>query len=376
MVKINFISDFNNKLIKEEVENFKNLLSHLYGDFVNNNVNYNDYKGENMHINVYFYYINNCFMEKSTNNIFIYNTTYFSNNWKNKLNKFDKVIVENRNDFENLKNYNIKELILLDKELYKENKDKYIMRLLSVFRSCGLKRVKNEFIKDEELPNISVCIPTFNRSKFFKLILLNYNETNYPQDKIEWLILDDGNKNNEDLIPKNKDNIKYIYNKKKLNLGEKRNKLVQIAKNDIIVFMDDDDYYPSDSLKIRVNKLIKNNVNCVYCSTIPCFDINKFISYINYPPIDLPDQKRVSEATITFRKSHWKKNKFSNNKKKQEGFDIISDECLEINPENIIISLSHRGNMTNRKVPNIQSNGSHYGLNNDIFELITSIDEK
>ena len=88
MVKINFISDFNNKLIKEEVENFKKLLSHLYGDFVNNNVNYNDYKGENMHINVYFYYINNCFMEKSTNNIFIYNTTYFSNNWKNKLNKF------------------------------------------------------------------------------------------------------------------------------------------------------------------------------------------------------------------------------------------------------------------------------------------------
>ena len=70
------------------------------------------------------------------------------------------------------------------------------------------------------------------------------------------------------------------------------------------------------------------------------------------------------------------KNKFSNNKKKQEGYDIISDECLEINPENIIISLSHRGNMTNRKVPNIQSNGSHYGFNNDIFELITSIDEK
>ena len=32
--------------------------------------------------------------------------------------------------------------------------------------------------------------------------------------------------------------------------------------------------------------------------------------------------------------------------------------------------------MTNRKVPNIQSNGSHYGFNNDVFELITSLDEK
>ena len=56
--------------------------------------------------------------------------------------------------------------------------------------------------------------------------------------------------------------------------------------------------------------------------------------------------------------------------------DIFKSYNVEINPENIIISLSHRGNMTNRKVPNIQSNGSHYGFSNDIFELITSIDEK
>ena len=376
MVKINFISDFNDKKLEDEISNFKKLLEHLYGDYKNTNINYNNYKVDKAHINVFFYYINNALLEKSTNNIFIYNNNYFSNNWNKYLNNFDKVVVENKEDFELLKKIDIKELILLDKELYKTDNKTYIIRLLSVFRSCGLKNLKDNYLLDEDLPNISVCIPTYNRSKFFKLILLNYEQTNYPQDKIEWIILDDGNKNNEDLIPKDKKNIRYIYNKTKLNLGEKRNKLVQLSKNNIIVMMDDDDYYPTNSIRIRVSNLINNNVDCVFCSTIPCFDINKYISYINFQPHELNNKERVSEATLTFTKSHWKQNKFNNNKKKQEGYHIINNNSLEINPENIIISLSHRGNMTNRKVPNIQSNGSHYGFSNEVFELITSLDQK
>ena len=46
MVKINFISDFNNNLLKSEVDNFKKLLCNLYGDFINHNVNYNDYNDD------------------------------------------------------------------------------------------------------------------------------------------------------------------------------------------------------------------------------------------------------------------------------------------------------------------------------------------
>jgi len=375
MVKINFISNFMDKKIETEITDFKKLLEHLYGDFKNDNINYNNYKADKAYINVFFYYINNGLLDKSNNNIFIYNNNYFSNNWKKYLNNFNKVIVENRKDFEILKKLDIKELILLDKELYQTDKKKYIIRLLSVFRSCGFKNLKDNYLLDEELPNISVCIPTYNRSKFFKLILLNYEQTNYPQDKIEWIILDDGNKNNEHLIPKDKKNIRYIYNKKKLNLGEKRNKLVQLSNNNIIVMMDDDDYYPINSIRIRVSNLINKNVDCVFCTTIPCFDINKYISYINFQPHELDDKERVSEATLTFTKNHWKKNKF-HNKKKQEGYDIINNNCSEINPEDIIISLSHRGNMTHRKVPNIQSNGSHYGFSNEVFELITSFDEK
>ena len=58
-------------------------------------------------------------------------------------------------------------------------------------------------------------------------------------------------------------------------IGRKRNYGVELASNDIIAFMDDDDYYYPEHLKIRVNYLEKSNKkhnkSCVVCSTIGCF---------------------------------------------------------------------------------------------------------
>ena len=44
MVKLNFISDFSDKKIEQEISTFKDLLCKLYGDFKSNNIPYNDYK--------------------------------------------------------------------------------------------------------------------------------------------------------------------------------------------------------------------------------------------------------------------------------------------------------------------------------------------
>jgi glycosyltransferase involved in cell wall biosynthesis len=41
------------------------------------------------------------------------------------------------------------------------------------------------------LPKVSILTPTFNRRSFAELSIKNIIETNYPKDKIEWLILDD-----------------------------------------------------------------------------------------------------------------------------------------------------------------------------------------
>lgn len=372
---INFITDTTDKIIKEELNILKTSLNKIYSDYESYEQHYLNYVCKEAHINIFYNYINLGLIEKSNYNIFIYDNICFSNNWKNLLNKFDMIITKFNKDYEILKKFtthsNIK---LLDKELYKINKNKFITNVINCFRKISLTLPKK---KNIDYPNISICTITYNRSKFVPLMLLNINNTNYPKDKIEWIIVDDSNNNKlKELLPKDL-NIKYIKLKNKTNIGEKRNLSIQNASNEIILIMDDDDYYPAKSFTNRVNKLLNENVDIVFSTIIPCFDINKYISYINVPDINENIKNRISESTLCFKKSYWKNNKFNNKSKKNEGYDIINDKTnfYEINSQDIIISLSHKNNSTNRKVPKTDSNGSHYNLTNEIFELITNLDK-
>ena len=61
-------------------------------------------------------------------------------------------------------------------------------------------------------------------------------------------------------------------------LEKKRNLMHEKTKGEIIVYMDDDDYYPPQSVQIRVSHLkkeLENDTHCVFCTTVPNFDINQ-----------------------------------------------------------------------------------------------------
>jgi len=117
-------------------------------------------------------------------------------------------------------------------------------------------------------PFVSVCTPTYNRRKFIpKLIEYIQNQT-YPQERIEWLIYDDGDDCIADLVETIK-NVRYYYSKERRTLGFKRNYLNKRAKGDIIVCIDDDDMYPKERIEHAVETLLTNpHVKCVGCSEI------------------------------------------------------------------------------------------------------------
>ena len=78
---------------------------------------------------------------------------------------------------------------------------------------------------------------------------------------MEWIIVDDGTDKVEDLFKeasKTIPNIKYISLDTKLLIGQKRNLLNDNSKGDIMVAMDDDDYYPPDRVSHAVIKFIQN----------------------------------------------------------------------------------------------------------------------
>jgi hypothetical protein len=72
---------------------------------------------------------------------------------------------------------------------------------------------------------------------------------------MEWIIIDDGTDPIEDLVASHPC-VKYFRLEEKISLGKKRNMMHEKARGDIIVYMDDDDYYPPERVSHAVDTLL------------------------------------------------------------------------------------------------------------------------
>lgn len=220
----------------------------------------------------------------------------------------------------------------------------------------------------QDCPPISVVTLTYNRRKFLDLAFHNLVLSDYPKEKIEWILVDDS----DDVEEQGSDKVAqfakrapvsqvvYVPLPKKLPIGAKRNIGIDRASNEIIVFMDDDDHYPETSLRRRVGWLLNHpwKPKVVACSTIACYDLVKGVSAVNTPPFELAPAQRISEATLAFYKSFWMEQKFPlTNLSEGEGFlEGRSSELLDIPPQQIIVAFSHNKNASGRRIPD-QENG-------------------
>ena len=239
-------------------------------------------------------------------------------------------------------------------------------------------KAKTEKIK--EYPNVSLVTLVHNRKEFFNLSVFNYNTCTYPKDKLEWIVYDTSKEDQkvEKLPPleeREKDNIKYIHNEKVMSIGETRNSAVMECSNEIVIFNDDDDFYYPKNVTKRVEELLASGKKIVGCTTIGCFNINKCISFIESNPLSNNIQSRISVATLGFYKSVWENNRFLD-ESIGEAHDFILNNLSdfhEVSWEDIIVSLVHRYNITNRTTPNTQPNGNHYGFSKGLFKYLTEL---
>ena len=110
-----------------------------------------------------------------------------------------------------------------------------------------------------QLPMVSVCTPTFNRRPFIQNMFQCFKNQDYPKHRIEWIIVDDGTDKIKDLVENsNIPQIRYFEVDKKMTLGAKRNYMHKFVRGSIIVYMDDDDYYPPDRISHAVERLQQN----------------------------------------------------------------------------------------------------------------------
>ena len=100
------------------------------------------------------------------------------------------------------------------------------------------------------MPNVSVCIPTYNREKLLKETLDSVFSQTYKD--FEVVIVDDGSTDGtKQMLEENSYNVRYFWQK---NSGDAaaRNKLIELAHGRYISFLDSDDLLFSDSLERMV----------------------------------------------------------------------------------------------------------------------------
>lgn len=238
-----------------------------------------------------------------------------------------------------------------------------------------------------DFPHVAVITITYNRPRWFANMAQNILKSNYPPDKLTWVVADDGEgagRVDESITKFQSANpyirVKYVSLAKRLTVGAKRNKACEEAPADASVFvmMDDDDHYPPGSIAGRLAWMRATGKECVACSTLPMYHCTKYISAINVPPLALSPAERVSEATLCFTRKFWEAQKFPGPVSVAEGEGFLAGretESAEIAPDGIIISFLHGGNSTSRRIPaDSEPNGCHYGFSDEFFTYLAGME--
>jgi len=199
-------------------------------------------------------------------------------------------------------------------------------------------------------PTVSILTPTYNRKNFIELCIFNLKNQTYPLDKLEWFLLDDSEESySKDELEYIKKSIfpikfKYVYEKKKQEIGTKRNKLVKNSTYKTCIMMDDDDIYQPTYVKTSIDTMINNNKKCV--------GSNQMIFYFKDKPdkrltiIRCQAKRQIHEATLCFTKKYFNSmNGFKRNSQ-GEGVGLIdfNDKNVENIPiDDLMICVAHKG---------------------------------
>ncbi len=169
---------------------------------------------------------------------------------------------------------------------------------------------------------------------------------------MEWIVIDDGQDSVEDLFTAVKDKIpelRYIRETEKLSIGAKRNKLHQLAKGDIFVCMDDDDFYVPERVAHAVQKFQQNpKVNLAGSSILYMYytDVKVILQLGPYHP------NHCTNGTLAVRANYAKTHFYDEHVTHAEEKSFLEDykhPMIQLDPFKVMLVISHTENTFDKK---------------------------
>ena len=212
----------------------------------------------------------------------------------------------------------------------------------------GKKNRKKTKVSSIGKPFVSICTPTYNRRIFIPNLIKCFELQTYPKELMEWIIIDDGEDKVEDLFI-NVPGVKYYRYDQKLKLGKKRNIMHEKCKGDIIVYMDDDDYYPPDRVTHAVDRLrSKPNALCAGSSIVYIYfnDLDKIYQFGPY------GSNHATAGTFAFKKELLEITKYDDDAEMAEEKQFLKNYTIpfvQLDPRKCILVFAHQYNTFDKR---------------------------
>jgi hypothetical protein len=155
------------------------------------------------------------------------------------------------------------------------------------------------------VPRISAVMPTADRRRFVPAAIAQFLAQG--RDDAELIILDDGADPVADLIPGDP-RILYVREEGRRVLGDKRNRLCELARGEIIAHWDDDDWYAPDRLARQLAAFEATGADIVGIDRVP------FLADDGSAAWDYRwggRQLWVCGASMAYRRAYWERHRFS-----------------------------------------------------------------
>lgn len=196
------------------------------------------------------------------------------------------------------------------------------------------------------MTSVSVLCITYNRQFLIPFIIHQFKNQEYD-GKLELIIYDDSNMK---IFFENEDNrITYIYSDRKETIGFKRNYLNSIAKGDIIIWFDDDDFYIKDRIAKSVDIFEKNpNVEIIGAKSMVLFDLQTKLSVC----IPVHNLNSTQNNILAYRRSYLNEHCYDEHDETyEESFFTkkFTSKCYQFRGIDLVIHIVHSRNTVSKQ---------------------------
>jgi len=191
-------------------------------------------------------------------------------------------------------------------------------------------------------PFVSVLTPTCNRRRFIPQLLHNFRKQAWPLDRMELIVADDGEDSVADLL-ENVPRVRYLRLPEHKPLGYKRNLLAAEATGDIIVHMDDDDYYPPQRVSHAVERLLQSGELLAGSSAMYIYDVSTGELILSGPF----SPTHGTNGTFAYRREYLEHNRFDDAAYQRDEALFTSNfthPMVQLDPQSTIVCIKHSAN--------------------------------